>query len=181
MTEKKQKKTDATILSNLKSSNPQLVLNTISKLKESGNSAYLPLLFDTLHLSKDEEVKKAISSLLAEIKQRDAIPMLIEAIQNDKYKNEQNLLVAACWENGMDYSNYLPLFIDLLIEKDFMTAFEAYTVIMNMSGKISQAIADKETKKINVALADAGEKEQLLTDILDFIPVFVQGIEPQSI
>ena len=62
-----------------------------------------------------------------------------------------------------------------------MVAFEAHTVIMNMSGKISQDIVDKESNKIKRNLLDADEsKKQLLHDILDFLPVFEQGIEPQQ-
>ena len=106
---------------------------------------------------------------------------MVEAIQNKEYKHDLQDLVSVCWENGLDFSEHLALFIDLVIEQNFMTSFEAHTVIMNMTGRISQAIADKETTKIKYALLESDEsKKQLLHDLLDFIPVFVQGIEPQQ-
>ena len=81
----------------------------------------------------------------------------------------------------MDYSNYLSLFTDLVIEQDFMVAFEAHTVITNMSGKISNEICEKESRKIKEAIAGAGEqKKQLLLDLLDFLPALEAGIEPQQ-
>lgn len=179
MTEKRLYKTDQTTISNLESADHELVLNTIKKLRESGNSAYLPKLIGLLHESGNNEIKKEIGKLLAELKHRDAIPVLIEAIQNKNYSKNRQLLVSACWENGLDYSNHLSLFVDLVIEGNFMVAFEAYTVIINMSGKIPSDIADKESHKIKRAFPEADEnKKQLLHDLLHFLPVFEQGIDP---
>lgn len=181
MTEKKLPKADQAILNKLESQDRAIVLAAIRKLHESGNSAYLPKLIEILSQTDDEEIGKGIRKILSEIKHRDAVPILIEAIQNKDYSGVLQPLISACWENGLDYSNHLSLFIDLVIEGDFMVAFEAHTVIMNMSGKISQDIVDKESNKIKRSLLDADEsKKQLLHDILDFLPVFEQGIEPQQ-
>lgn len=181
MTEKKLTKANQTIISNLESSDESIVLKTIKKIHESGNSAYLPKLIEILSQSQNDEIKKEIVKLLSEIKHRDAVPVLIEAIQDKNNTENLQLLVSACWENGLDYSNYLSLFIDLVIERDFMVSFEAHTVIMNMSGKISQEIVDKESHKIKRAILEIDEsKKQLLHDLLDFLPVFEQGIEPQQ-
>ncbi len=181
MTTEKSKKLNSETLSNLQSNNSELVTETINELSESGNSAYIPILIELLHSTDNQEIKKRITRLLSELKHSDAIPLIIEAIQNKQYANELQYLVSACWENGMDYSSHLSLFIDLVIENDFMVAFEAHTVITNMTGKISKAICDTETRKIKEAILVAPEdKKQLLMDLLDFLPVLEQGIEPQE-
>ena len=181
MTEKKLPKADQAIINKLESSDDVIVLATIKKLHESGNSAYLPKLIEILNKTEDEEISKEIRKILSEIKHRDAAPILIESIQNKEYSAIRQTLISACWENGLDYSNHLSLFIDLVIEGDFMESFEAHTVIMNMSGKISQDIVDKESTKIKRAMLEANEsKKQLLQDLLEFLPVFEQGIEPQQ-
>ena len=182
MTEEEQKKVNKETIKKLQSPNSELVANTLNQLEESGNSAYIPILIELLHSTKNSEIKKRISRLLAELKHSDAIPLIIEAIQNKQYVAELQHLVSACWENGMDYSDHLSLFTDLVIENDFLVAFEAHTVITNMTGKISEAVCQKESKKIEVALPLAEEnKKQLLLEILDFLPAFEQGIEPMSI
>ena len=181
MTEKKLPKLDQNILSNLQSSDQKTVSKTIKQLGESGNSAYLPALIELFCQTENPEIKREIQKLLSEIKHRDAVPALVEAIENPNYARELQALVSVCWENGLDFSMHLSLFIDLVIAGDFMVAFEAHTVIMNMSGKISREIEDKETTKIKRALLEADEsKKELLHDLLDFLPVFVQGIEPQQ-
>jgi hypothetical protein len=44
----------------------------------------------------------------------------------------QEKITTACWENGLDYKNYFPVFVDIVINEDWETGFEAFTVIENM-------------------------------------------------
>lgn len=173
------KKTNPRTIQILHSGNPVIVSAAIEELREGGNVAYLPVLFELLHSTRDEEIKRSISGLLAELKHRDAIPLLMEAIQNRQYATELRTIVSACWENGLDFSEYLPVFVDLVIESEFIVAFEAYTVVTNMTGKISNAIQEKESSKIKQALQNADStKNELLQDLLYFLPQLEEGIEP---
>ncbi|MGV8095308.1 MAG: HEAT repeat domain-containing protein [Mangrovibacterium sp.] len=179
MTTENSKKINQRTIEILHSPNPTAVTGAIEEIRERGNTAYLPVLFELLHSTNDDRVKRSITGLLAELKHREAIPMLMEAIQNKQYANELRSIVSACWENGLDYSEYLPVFVDLVIEKEFVVAFEAYTVITNMTGKISNAIQEKESRKIKEALRNSdSNKNDLLQDLLDFLPELEEGIEP---
>ena len=181
MTTEKTPKVKASTVNRLNSDDLKVAINAINELGETGNAAYIPVLVELLHSTENADIKKRIAKLLSTLKHSDAIPLIIEAIENKKYAGELRYLVSACWENGMDYSEHLPLFIDLVIEQEFMVAFEAYTVITNMSGKISQQIADRESHKIKEAILEADtQKKKLLHDLLDFLPHFEQGIESQS-
>jgi len=181
MTTEDSKKLDSNTLRNLNSPDSELVSETLNQLSESGNSAYVPFLVELLQATSNPEIKKRVTQLLAELKHSDAIPLIIEAIKNQKYNKELQYLVSACWENGMDYSEHLSLFVDLMIEHDFMVAFEAHTVITNMTGKISPEISRHESLKVESALQKIGEdKRHLLTEVLDFLPILEAGIEPLS-
>lgn len=175
------KKLNTETIEKLQSGNSELVNDTLDNLREAGNSAYIPLLVELLHSTQNNEIKKRVAKLLAELKHSDAIPMIIDAIKNQTYAEELQYLVSACWENGMDYSDHLSLFIDLMIEQDFMIAFESHTVITNMTGKISSAIREQETRKIEAALnVVEDEKRDLLLEIIEFLPLLEAGIEPHS-
>ncbi len=159
------------VLKGLKSSESQKVIETIGELRESGNVAYIPLLLDLLGSTPDAEVRKKIRELFANLKDSDAIPILISAIQDPKYSTELKSLVSSCWENGLDYTKYISLFVDLLIETDLEVAFEAYTVIMNTENKIDQQIIDQQIERLEKALVSVPElKRQLLLDVIDFLP-----------
>ena len=181
MTKEDSAKINQNTITNLQSNNAELVNETINQLSESGNSAYLPFLFELLHSTSNDEIKRRIARLLAELKHSDAIPLIIEAIKNQAYTEELQYLVSACWENGMDYSGHLSLFVDLMIDHEFMIAFEAHTVITNMTGKISAATCEQESTKIKNALAQVSEENrQMLEEVLEFLPLLEAGIEPQS-
>ncbi len=150
------------ILNNLKSTDTDFVLETIEKIRESGNRLIMEGIVDLLHNTQIPEIKKSILNLLSELKNKESIPLLLEAIKNEKYLAERKELVACCWQNGLNYNEYLPVFIDLVINHSFLIAFEAFTVIENMYGVISDEVIDQEIAKINNALQQADEEKAYL-------------------
>ncbi|MFV0375844.1 MAG: hypothetical protein ACK5JD_00920 [Mangrovibacterium sp.] len=181
METKLDKKLNAEIIQNLQSANSEVVSQSLSQIRENGNSAYIPSLVDLLHSTQNHEIKKQVTNLLAELKHSDAVPLIIDAIRNKKYSSELQFLVSACWENGLDYLEYLPLFVDLMIEQNFKVAFEAHTVITNMTGRISREQSETQTLKIKQALPGMdNDKRGLLEEIVEFLPELEAGIEPQE-
>ncbi|HEY3372829.1 MAG TPA: hypothetical protein VGK10_18415 [Prolixibacteraceae bacterium] len=159
------------LLKGLLSTDPETVLATLEELRVSGETSDIPVLLEMLHHSKDKEIKSKIHSLFANLKEKDTIPLIIAAIQNERYAPELQQLVSCCWENGLDYTPYLPLFVDLLIDSDFLVAFEAYTVITNMTTTIDQVKIDVEIEKLDRALhTTSEEKKVLMLDVVDFLP-----------
>lgn len=159
------------ILDGLQSADSLKVIETLEELRVSGKVTDIPFLIEMLHLSQNPEIKSKITDLFANLKESDAIPLIVEAIQNQKYAPELKELVASCWENGLDYSNYLTLFVDLLIDSEFLIAFEAYTVIVNMTAKIDQAKIDIEIDRLEQAMkTTSDEKKALILDVIDFLP-----------
>jgi hypothetical protein len=159
------------LLKGLHSADPEKVIETLEELRVSGETSDITVLMEMLHLSKDKEIRSKIHSLFANLKEKDTIPLIIAAIKNERYAPELQQLVSCCWENGLDYAPYLSLFVDLLIESDFLVAFEAYTVITNMTTTIDQVKIDIEIEKLDKALhTTSEEKKVLMLDVVDFLP-----------
>jgi hypothetical protein len=159
------------VLKGLQSSDPDKVLETIEALRAVGKSSDIPILAELLHLRQEKEIKTKIISLFANLKEKDSIPYIIESINNERYAPELRQLVSCCWENGLDYTKYLSLFVDLLIENDFLVALEAFTVITNMAETIDQQLIDAEIEKLKGAIhTTAEEKKVLMLDVIDFLP-----------
>jgi len=158
------------ILSNLKSTDPEFILETIDKIRESGNRFIVAGLIDLLHETDLPEIKKSVLNLLSELKNKESVPVFIEAIKDEKYASVRKELVACCWQNGLIYNEHLPVFIDLVINEEFQVAFEAFTVIENMFGRIEDEIIDKEIVKVKDALTNATEqKAYLLNGLLAIV------------
>jgi len=160
-----------TVLKGLQSTDPDKVLATLEELRAVGKSSDIPILTELLHTSEEKEIKTKITSLLGNLKEKESIPYIIEAIKNERYAPELRQLVSCCWENGLDYTKYLSLFVDLLIENDFLVALEAFTVITNMAETIDQQLIDAEIEKLDHAMkTTAEEKKLLMLDVIDFLP-----------
>ena len=153
-------KIEKRIQQNLFSANNDVVIGAINEIKERGNRLYLPLLFELLNSLPEKKVVKEITELLGTIKSKDSVNSFIRAIEDERLKNIRKLLLTACWQNGLDYSTYLPVFVEQIINEDWEIAFEAFTVIDNLEYLPSHAIIQIAIEKINRALPFANEQKQ---------------------
>ena len=104
-------------------------LKAIKQLKEDGNEDVLVPLFDLLVNTGSEVIKEEILTLLNNVKNKNAVNIYVNAISNPKYSIYKPVLIAACWENGLDYSNHLSFFVEQVINEDYLVGIEAITVI----------------------------------------------------
>ena len=161
------KKPDQNIINNLFSSQTDIVVSTLQKIKKTGNKTHFPLLLDLLISNPEKEIEKEIKKILGTIKVKETIPGFIQALDNNKYKTIQKTLLTACWQNGLDFSDNLPFFVNLVINEDWEIAFEAFTVIENMKQFPGKEILKQVSGKINKALENATDQNKyFLKEIL---------------
>jgi hypothetical protein len=159
------------LIKELNSADPEKVIEALEGLRESGKVSDIPVLLDLMNLTQNPEIKSRIAGLFSNLKEKEAAPLMIEAIRNPKYTPILKELVSSCWENGLDFSKYLSVFVDLLIGNDLIISFEAYTVIMNNEHRIDPEIIDIEIDRLEKALpAISEQKRPLILDVIDFLP-----------
>jgi len=113
----------------LRNNEPGELLTTIFQIRNSGSVRMIPHLVALLKPGTDPEARKEIFSLLTELKDQQAVPYLMEAMNGTDFGEFLPHLVSACWQSGLDFSAYLPRFVTLFVHSDYMTALEAFTVI----------------------------------------------------
>lgn len=114
-------------------------------------------------LTSDNKQEK--EQALALLKNQKAIDFLMHAIFESENKDQQALLVAACWECGLDFSMYFDEFVNLACDGDLLTALEASTVITEMTEPIDVSKLKLAIKKIQVQIELKNEKQILLSDL----------------
>ena len=159
-------KIDEQIKKNLFSAKTEIVISAIEAIKKNGNKLYIPILFDLLNSMPEPEIETEIKSLLGNVKDKDSINGFMRAVEDDKYKPIRKSILTACWQNGLDFSTFLPVFIDLIINEDWETAFEAFTIIDNLEFLPGEEIIRKSVSKIEDALPAIGQKSYFLNEIL---------------
>lgn len=163
----KQEKIDEQIKKNLFSANTSVVVSAIETIERKGNKLYLPLVFDLLNSFPETEVETEIKNLLGTVKDKEVVNSFMRAIEDDKYKAIRKSILTACWQNGLDFSTFLPVFIDVIINEEWETAFEAFTVIDNFEFLPGAEIIKISVDKINLALPNLQEqKRYFLNEIL---------------
>ncbi len=119
--------------------------------------------------------KDAKEETLLMLKKEKKAEVLLKAIAVQEDKNIQQKLVAACWECEINMSSYLPFFVLLALDNDFLVSLEAITVISEMAGPFdSKQLSDaiQKLKKAKLSLQD--EKQVLLNDLIDRLNEFAK-------
>ena len=149
------------------SADVEVVKSAIEKISIEGNRLYLPLLFDLLNSMPEHEVEVEIIKLLGSVKDKESVNSFMRAIEDGKYKAIRKTLVSACWQNGLDFSNFMPVFIDLIINDEWEVAFEAFTLIDNLEYLPNDNILLVSKQKIEHELSSAtGQVKYFLSEIL---------------
>ncbi len=157
--------------SSIKSGNPELVDHALEEIKIKGDDSYIAPLIEFMHHATNKEVKEKVYGLFLDLKHEDSVDILINEMKKENDLDVLESLVAACWQNGLNYSRHLPYFVQLIIDQEFQIAFEAFTVIENMYGKIEGDIESMLLGKIEKSIPNAEERKQyLLKGLLEIIP-----------
>lgn len=155
------------IKQDLFSKNRETVISAIISTKEMGNKLYIPILFDLLNSKPEHEIEVEITKLLGTVKDKDSVNTFMRAIEDDKYKSIRKTILTACWQNGLDFSTFLPVFIDLIVNEEWEIAFEAFTIIDNLEMLPNDAILKTSIEKINSVMDSLNEqKEYFLREVL---------------
>lgn len=158
------------IILGLSSKDNKVVLDSISQLRQEGQIQDLTILFDLLISDAHPNIKESIYKFLWDVKDQNTDKVIIDAILNDKYSSIQKNLVEVCWEASIDFSKFLSTFVDLLIQSNFETSFEAFTVIENITEKISDEMKPEQMAKLKDAIPNASaEKKGIIHEAIHII------------
>ncbi|WP_155828192.1 hypothetical protein [Butyricimonas synergistica] len=140
------------ILKQLASNDMEVVKSAIEQIKQEGDISIAAELLDILQQSQDTAVITNLTALLSDVKDSNFKTILMDKLINATSDTGKANLLRICWESAIDFSEYLDVFVDMLINEDFITALEASTVIENLGGKIPEekllaAIKRLETNK----------------------------------
>lgn len=151
--------------------NPEEYKTIFIHSQEDASQGKPEKLIELLTERENNAVKNEILKLL---KEKSALPVLIEAIAAAEDVAGKQILTAACWEADIDCSNYLSFFTELAIKEDYIIAIEAITVIENMQGAFKTGELETAIKSVELARqkSDNEDKKPLLKElltVLDFL------------
>ena len=164
-------KIDKQITSKIESENESTVLEAISIIRKEGNPAYLSVLADKLTKTDNTNIITSITNVFYDLKNIDSVPVLQKLITNKKYNGIKNTLVCSCWNNPLNYASYIIDFVKIVINDDYETAIEAFSVIDQMDGMQITDKIEESKQLVSIAIANTESQKisllQELTKLLD--------------
>lgn len=117
--------------------------NTITIGKEEGAAeaplkepGFVKTLLSLLDSGNPEDKDNALDLL----KKENAVDFLIEAVKSTQSNDKKAVLLAACWESGLDFKGHHEFFMEYALHINPLVSLEAITVL--------------ETNRINIPKAD---------------------------
>lgn len=130
----------------------------------------LALLISHYDKSTSITVRQLISGFMNDMKDQALCREVVEEIKKDYKKDTLQMIVASCWQSGLDYSDYCQDFADLFLVSDYMTALECFTVIESsvheLSGEKKKLLIEK-IKEGAAAIVD--EKRALWAELISIL------------
>lgn len=166
----------AALVNDLLSENETIALAAIEKVKKSGDAAMVPSILKALALTKELSIENALSQLLFDLKDKEAVEELVNQFQNPEFAEIRVLMLSACWQTGMDMSHRLPDFITIACTGSYMECLEVLTVIENWETINDQEMLENETIRLKSYLSesDTPENDEMIFSILEVMGNFAQ-------
>lgn len=128
------------------------------------------LLAETFNGSDDKSVIKAIGNFFTDTKDLSARPEIITEIRKPWNEDTISMLVASCWQSGLDYSDYMEDMIKIFIKGDYSTAIECMTVIEGSVAETSRERKDDLIRTIqDASKVWVNEKKSLTLELLSIL------------
>jgi predicted DNA-binding protein len=110
--------------------NQRLISEAIDLLRdEQPFIGAIALLAELYNRTSNDEIKSSIEDFMNDIKDQSAAPEVISQITYGWKQDTTRMLVASCWQSGLDYSVYSMEITSVFMSADYATAVECLTVI----------------------------------------------------
>lgn len=128
--------------------------------KENSTADLLEALLDkTITRQESEEI-------FSKLKETHSQKVMVEALQAAQRLSEKRILAAACWECGLDFSEYFTDFVKLATHEDFQLALEALSVVENTEASLPE---DVLTAAMEIAQSSKSPNTDLTHDLIENI------------
>jgi hypothetical protein len=155
----------------LKNGNSLFITKAVKSLRgEEPFEGAIGLLAEYYNNSSDTGIARLIGDFFNDIKYQSARPEVMAEIRKPWKPRTISMLVASCWQSGLDYSEYTGDIAEVFLKADYATAIECMTVIEESAKFNTREQKDKIIKFVkNSAGAFTHEKIALTQELIEIL------------
>jgi hypothetical protein len=151
----------------LNKDNTILINEAIAKLRdEQPFEGAIGIVTSFYDRTDDLAAKKAIEGFMNDLKDQSVCQEVINEIRKPWKADTISMLVASCWQSGLDYSGFSTDFAEVFIKADYITAIECLTVIEESAHELSNEKKDELRKIVEESSLSFVNEKKSLTDEL---------------
>jgi hypothetical protein len=164
-----------TLISELRAAEGQKFSKSLQILKNEGSVNILRSLA-TLLLTKGPEEQQEILDLLGDLNESAAVEEMIGILRDDQFLPVRQPLLTTIWNSKLNYSYYLPEFVEIAVDGDFMEALDCLTILENMEGPFEERQILEAQLHLKDYLEDTAPKEQQKAKIMSEITLWLKDL-----
>jgi len=171
---RKDQKLNALLVEIASSEGPKFYKN-LQLLKNEGTIQILHPLAELL-LTKGEEEKQEILNLLCDLNESAAADEMVSILRDEHFLPIRQALLTTIWNSKLNYSYYLPEFVEIAADGDFMEALDCLTILENMEGPFEERHILEGQLHLKDYLEDTAPKESQKAKIMSEIALFLKDL-----
>jgi hypothetical protein len=155
----------------LKSKENIIIAEAINELRnEEPFEGAISLLASFFDMMKDKSINRTIEEFFNDLKDNNVRKEVIAELRKPWKEDTISMLVASCWQSGLDYSEYLPDMAKIFLEGNYATAIECMTVIEESVPNSTRERKDEIIRMINNSpLSGTHEKYPLTQELVSIL------------
>jgi hypothetical protein len=170
----KQKQKIAQLLGDLNSGNENKMSAALKALQTNGDVSVLRPISSLLMQPLSEKMQHEVLEFLSTLNDSGAADVMIEVIKDPEFISVRRELLSTLWNSKLDYSYYLPEFVAIAVEGDFMEALECLTIIENLEGPFEERHILESQLHLKDYLEDTDPKDPQKSHIMSEIALIVK-------
>jgi hypothetical protein len=117
--------------------------------------------------TEDQMVRRTIEGFMNDLKDQAVTSEIMTEIRKPFKQSTKSMLVASCWQSGLDYSEYSKDLVEIFLSSDYLTALECFTVIEESAHRLTRK---KKNEIISIidefSPVSDNEKEKLTHELI---------------
>jgi len=158
----------------LEGSNEESQLQTVDSMRKNGDAQLIYPMIDLLGRTNNNQLIGSIIGLLNDLHDPSAVEPLVSAVEKRAGGEQFKWVVSSCWQNRLDFTPGIEVFMDVLHKDDFETAIEAFTVIEETLENLNQEQLKACHKLAKTVFINTTEtKRELVNELIKSIESFM--------
>jgi hypothetical protein len=165
------------LIDEMSSGNQAKISASIKALQSHGDITILEPMVGLLLVDISDKTRADVIEFLSSLKDTDSVDEIVRILKDSTYLKVRLELLSTIWNSPLDYSYYLPEFVEIALEGNFMEALDCLTIIENMNGPFEERHILESKLHLKEYIEDKDPKDPQKAHIISEIAILIKDYD----